>query len=256
MFANECQQKKTNACKIKVNAKTLSAEQRTSFPNRWMNSQCWLSKKDMPVCGLYSPDGHKWFADRKMLNQYVKKCLNKNQLDQITTRFTVSDLKDILPQEIFQDYAERSLKELLEKPGTFCKCPACSSPFELDVSITGTLVPEEQTTLAKLTDDDGNSISESAQKHYMEFRIRCRNNQCGKDFCRSCWEQPYHIGFDCEQFRSKQDAPKCRFCSKQLNESNRVSNPPSKALASVCTDELCLTKMKVSCTKVLPCGHV
>ncbi|ETO26743.1 hypothetical protein RFI_10391, partial [Reticulomyxa filosa] len=150
--------------KIKINAKTLSAEQRNSSTTRWMNFECWLSKKELPVCGLYSPDGHKWFADRKMLNQYVRKCLNKNQLDQITTRFTVSDLKDILPQEIFQDYGERALKELIEKSQTFCKCPACSTPFELDATPLGKLTPEEETTLTKLKDEDGKTISETGNK--------------------------------------------------------------------------------------------
>ena len=35
----------------------------------WYCHKCYLSKKTLPIFLLYSPDGHKWFADRKMLNQ-------------------------------------------------------------------------------------------------------------------------------------------------------------------------------------------
>ena len=49
---------------------------------KWCCYQCYLSKK--------------MFFDHKMLNQYVRSCLQRNELDQICTRFTVSDLKEIL----------------------------------------------------------------------------------------------------------------------------------------------------------------
>lgn len=117
----------------------------------WYCHKCYLSKKTLPIFLLYSPDGHKWFADRKMLNQYVRSCLQRGQLDQISTRFTVSDLKDILSNELFEDFAAKQLETLIEQKSHFLKCPACKMPMEV-LSSNKKICPEVEMAMKKVFD--------------------------------------------------------------------------------------------------------
>ena len=143
--------------RIKFDA-NLGNEKRVNSPDRWLNHQCYLSKKDLPLSLLYSPDGHKWFADRKMLNQYVRNFLQNGKLDLISTRFTVQDLKDLLSREAFELYAEKSLRHLLDAgTGGFVRCPHCKTAMEVE-PYKGHLTPEETIALDKLTDDDGKKL--------------------------------------------------------------------------------------------------
>lgn len=222
----------------------------------WYCHQCYLSKKTLPIFLLYSPDGHKWFADRKMLNQYVRSCLQRGQLDQISTRFTVSDLKDILSAELFDEFAAKQLEMLIETKSHYVKCPSCSMAMEI-LSPSKKISAEEATAIKKLRHPSSSELLDAdRQQHYRQYRILCRNASCNKDFCRHCWEQPYHLGETCESLKSSRSAAKCRFCRTVLTESNRVQNPVSKALANVCTNKPCFEKMKVSSDKVLSCGHL
>ena len=116
-----------------------------------------------------------------------------------------------------------------------------------------TITREEQNRLDRLKDDDGNSISETCKKHWRTFRIKCR--KCNQDFCKNCWETPYHLGDTCESLRAKKSQPKCRFCGKLLTSQNRLANPISRALNDVCNERECVDKVKISSTKMLSCGH-
>lgn len=143
---------------------SMALQKRSKSPDRWLNHQCYLSKKELALSLLYSPDGHKWFADRKMLNQYVRNFLQNGKLDLISTRFTVQDLKDLLSREAFELYSEKSLSHLLNSPkaskdqGSYVKCPNCKNVMEIE-PYKGHLTPEETIALEKLTDDDGNKLS-------------------------------------------------------------------------------------------------
>eukprot|EP01084_Bolivina_argentea_P250100 418904_1 len=237
--------------------KTKIDKRKQNVDGVWYCHQCYLSKKTLPIFLLYSPDGHKWYADRKMLNQYVRSCLQRGQLDQISTRFTVSDLKDILSSELFEDFAAKQLDTLIESKAHYVKCPSCSMAMEI-LSASKKISPEEATALKKLRHPVTLlSISADKQEHYRNYRIKCRNNgACNADFCRHCWESPYHIGDSCESLKANKLAAKCRYCSTVLSESNRVQNPVSKALSNVCINKVCFEKMKVSSDKTLPCGHL
>merc|ERR1712228_794636 len=100
------------------------------------------------------------------------------------------------------------------------------------------------------------NLSLDHQNHFRSYRVKCRNVGCGKDFCRLCWEQPYHLGESCESLKASKSAAKCRFCGVILSESNRLQNPPSKALTDVCSAKACVEKMRVASDKTLKCGHL
>lgn len=49
----------------------------------------------------------------------------------------------------------------------------------------------------------------------------------------------------------------CRFCGRDMTDDNHAAGSLStEAFANVCDDEDCVAAMALSCTKVLPCGHL
>ena len=46
-----------------------------------------------------------------------------------------------------------------------------------------------------IKNDQGKNIAKSHAKHMSVYRIRCNN--CGNNFCKSCKEEPYHLGKTC-----------------------------------------------------------
>eukprot|EP01084_Bolivina_argentea_P075659 137132_1 len=224
--------------------------------NIWSNIQCYLCKKILPMCLLYAPEGHKWFADRKMLNQYIVSCLKKKHFTQISTRFTASDLKDLLSKDLFEEFASKMLDIIIESKSMYVKCPTCSIAIETLPPST-IMSPEEATGLKKLRHARTSKHLQHAEMQlYRKQRIKCRNQLCQKDFCCKCLVTPYHIGNTCKSYAEEHNAPKCRFCGIPLNEQNVINNPISVAFKNVCVSNSCIEKMKMSSPKILSCGHV
>lgn len=48
-------------------------------------------------------------------------------------------------------------------------------------------------------DESGKPLSKAACEHFAQHRIRC--SACGDNFCKSCSENPYHIGMTCEEHK-------------------------------------------------------
>eukprot|EP01083_Nonionella_stella_P023469 64939_1 len=229
--------------------------------NTWCNVKCYLSKTILPLCLLYSPEGHKWLALKSVLSQYIRKCLALNKLNCIKTRFTVSDVKDILPKQLFEDFSDRMLKFELESKSCYVKCPSCSIEMEIIPHDFCSCTPaEEMNALKKLMHPDTGTrieIDSDEQKHWVLNRIRCLNKSCSsynKDFCRSCKHQPYHLGYTCESFKLFAQTPKCRFCQTILTLDNCDNIHSWKVL--VCNATGCLENQKISSNKMLRCNHI
>ena len=47
-----------------------------------------------------------------------------------------------------------------------------------------------------LKDDRGKALTRETAQHMVAHRIRC--NECGKNFCTKCNNEPYHIGKTCD----------------------------------------------------------
>ena len=222
--------------------------------NKWCKMQCYLSKKSLPLCCVYSPEGHDWFAGTSMIVKYIESYLEKNKLDMISTRFTCADLSDLLSKELFETYSIKSLESLIRNKSSYVQCPSCSALIEV-IPPTKVISIEEQNRINKLKHTiDGSQISDNVTlvTHWRENRIRCRNEGCYQDFCKICLHQPYHCGDTCE---SLQD-PRCRFCKRKLTEDNKTHNPSSKAFVNVCNKPECMQKMSNSSDKILSCGHI
>jgi hypothetical protein len=103
-----------------------------------------------------------------------------------------------------------------------------------------------------------------ARNHYAQYRQACPNTACAAkkfNFCRSCRVAPYHTGFDCADYRSFLEAPKCRFCRTPITQRTQrtgveaINQSPLLGQSGVCNADECTTKLALCCTNVLPCGH-
>lgn len=86
----------------------------------------------------------------------------------------------------------------------------------------------------------------------MEFRVRCRD--CNTVFCADCKRVPYHKGHTCAGFVEFQKARHCRFCGTQLTQMNTAKDAPGPGLRDCCTEEECLDKRDVCCSRIKGCG--
>eukprot|EP00828_Plagiopyla_frontata_P030567 TRINITY_DN398_c0_g1_i1.p1 TRINITY_DN398_c0_g1~~TRINITY_DN398_c0_g1_i1.p1 ORF type:complete len:379 (-),score=41.52 TRINITY_DN398_c0_g1_i1:179-1315(-) len=86
--------------------------------------------------------------------------------------------------------------------------------------------------------------------HYAENRFTCP--ECKTEQCKNCKVNPYHIGFNCEEWVKNQNAKHCRYCEIVISKAN-TSAPI--ALQDICSSPECQEKAKMACQKILPCQH-
>ena len=94
---------------------------------------------------------------------------------------------------------------------------------------------------------NGEPISDEARDHRRSFRFRCR--ECSLEFCSSCGETPYHLGYTCDSYKAYVNSVKCRFCQESLPgvsiESLQNSADPSHDYCDNCKDKAALCKSGV-----------
>jgi hypothetical protein len=61
-------------------------------------------------------------------------------------------------------------------------------------------------------DAKNNKLEGKALEHYIQNRFTCSSAACKAEQCRTCSATPYHLGYDCEEYRKVQISRKCRFC--------------------------------------------
>jgi hypothetical protein len=224
----------------------------------------------------YVPELESDWADglrcRECLRHDILQLLDAQRLSELSARFSLPDLSELLSAVDFDRFLEATLAQLLHASTDFVSCPSCRSTFELMPA------PGEATTIPKDVNApdfsrelglDDRPLDAAAQLHYLHHRIRCRNPTCATSFCRSCKVMPYHVGFNCDSYQQYLVAPHCRFCTRALLPatlpsaaavlgiqgagSNVPKVPP--ALAHVCNDPTCLALAQGVCRKVLACHH-
>ncbi|MCQ2818859.1 MAG: hypothetical protein MJ252_16460 [archaeon] len=117
-------------------------------------------------------------------------------------------------------------------------CPGCNMQF---------LFEKGNHVDYKVRDDKNQVMSREACEDYAHNRARCPG--CQAIFCAICKQNPYHLGFTCDQYKRRQVALKCRFCDTEITRANQGPD------ADVCNGQECLQKFSVACKKTLPCGH-
>ena len=183
---------------------------------------------------------------------------------------------------------------------TFVACPGCEVsiekvPTEPPPGAVLSGVPElDRTAPFAELDDKGHVLSREAICHRAEHRYRCA--MCSVDFCGSCKNVPYHLGFSCLDYKVRQEAARCRYCdtplvppagpgglaSEQLSPQEWLARPVRElrkelgacqldaswclskgdlwavhtVAKAVCGDADCKRKCKGACTRPLDCGHL
>ena len=138
-----------------------------------------------------------------------------------------------------EKYSELENKALMGIVGNVIRCPypGCGElnafePGKVDYNVL---------------DENNKKLSRQAAEDYAQHRCRCGN--CKKDYCISCNAMPYHLGKTCEEFKHHIAAKKCRFCDSEIKNNNKGP------CDDVCNQKDCIERYRISCKKVLPCGH-
>eukprot|EP01117_Protostelium_nocturnum_P001993 TRINITY_DN12646_c0_g1_i1.p1 TRINITY_DN12646_c0_g1~~TRINITY_DN12646_c0_g1_i1.p1 ORF type:complete len:711 (+),score=248.84 TRINITY_DN12646_c0_g1_i1:261-2135(+) len=154
----------------------------------------------------------------------------------------ITDVKELLNPEEFKAFEAASTDETIEADPNMLRCPNPKCTFVME------RVKSNGKHLDKVTNANGEKMSEEALKHRSQNRFRCR--ECSCDFCAECKKIPYHDGFTCEQFEDYGMSEKCRYCGKELTKANTL-----KGSNDICNAKECSEKKKFGCQKTLPCDH-
>lgn len=162
---------------------------------------------------------------------------------------TQNDIRWSLMPDQFVTWEAACLASFINADESTMHCPnqECTNV----IAVANTSLPSR---LGKITEEDeeGKILSESAYRHFMKNRIRCRS--CQLNFCAICKSIPYHKGYDCQGWEVYKASRHCRFCGDALGPDNTYPTPLTRALMDVCTDDDCVALMNLACTKMLPCG--
>jgi hypothetical protein len=193
---------------------------------------------------------------------HCRSCLRSAMLDMLQENTPVSikrleqcfsnlELSDILTVAEFNQYLDRTCQILIESSKQFVQCPKCSNAMEIEYhSFASKSSPDYQP--AEAVGIDNQPLTEDAKKHFLANRLMCA--PCGLNFCRSCRQQPYHLGFDCKEYNLFLQAPKCRFCGVAVTDRNKLQ-VKGAVVPQCCSAVDCAQKSAVCCKKILGCGH-
>eukprot|EP01083_Nonionella_stella_P296938 1008581_1 len=219
------------------------------------NFNCSMCNKKCTLDDLYIRNNSNVFGETclKCVTRSAEKLLARRAVVELELEYSIEDLQYLLSNENFQQYLNITFKSLLDNSLAFGECPQCSTPFQVEAhtadSIAAGLGKGEHGV-------DHKAMSKMAEVHYLANRIRCRS--CEAVFCNACLEQPYHSGFNCEEFKQYKNAPHCRFCeSAAIPGQSQFENPIHlQALENVCNAEECVEKSSKVCINSLDeCGH-
>lgn len=217
--------------------------------DRTEDYQCFICKEQRDLSDMFVRDQVDDPACFDCLREAILSKVAGGDCNSLNKEFTIQDVRELTNADEFERYLETSLSELLEVDDNFVKCPSCKISVEF-VSGNRQDAPDFQRLLGL----DNKRLAPETQQHYLHNRVRCRNSSCSINFCRSCMEVPYHVGFDCQDYQIYKVADHCRFCDAALMPRVIARNPPSHALIKVCNSEECTKKRDQSCVKTLNCG--
>jgi len=213
----------------------------------WVVRPCPICKVKKGLSVQYCLDTSDRFACVSCLS---KEATNITMDGKLTKKYTTADLQDIVPTKVFNKYQDLTFQQMVQDSSRYTQCPNCQCSMEFAEDAGGV----DDSYFANLTGVDGNKLSKQAKKHFVKYRIRCRNLKCGVDFCRDCLEHPYHAGLSCDDYKEFKKAPFCRFCQTRVTSKTRLKTQ-IEAFKACCNKEECKEKMELSSTELLKCGH-
>jgi E3 ubiquitin-protein ligase MYCBP2 len=226
---------------------------------------CHMCQERKPLNEMLSPDVSSHFSCIPCLRQDILRHLNGNgnsngngeacaspSMVYLSAQYSIQDLMELLDSAELSKYLDLKLDELLQSGANFIHCPHCRSTWEFVMGNVQFDSPDFSRELGV----NNKLLGNDSQMHYLQHRVCCRS--CNKSFCRSCSIMPYHSGFDCDLYQTYLHAKKCRFCATALMPGEiapELSGGTPPALRNVCNSDCCLAKRKLSCGKMLDCGH-
>ena len=121
------------------------------------------------------------------------------------------EMRSVMLEEELEKIKEEQMKVFIDSVGDsirLVKCPSeeCGNMMEVSKGRVD----------YNVKDDKGQVITPLACEHMAEYRVRCRG--CEQNFCSKCNVMPYHVGFNCEQYKTFKESTKCRYCGGIIDE--------------------------------------
>jgi len=243
---------------VKEKASLDEKSEEVVFKNM-LSSKCFSCKQPSFYDELLSLDWKGGEDDVTDLHlKQCKTCVRSNVREWISLRendeksssdYSIRDLRHILSKQEFNNFVEISLNNLLKRE-PFVSCPKCKETREF---VSNDLT--DASDLNKVYCIDGKELDEKGKAHYLSSRLKCRNVNCSISWCRQCKVTPYHLGFDCAEYKVYSTADHCRFCKVALVPKRQCTTWPSETLRFVCNGTECLQKRSQACVEELSCGH-
>ncbi|CAI2362857.1 unnamed protein product [Moneuplotes crassus] len=148
------------------------------------------------------------------------------------------EIKYVLGEDFYNKLQQDAIGNILGEDYSLVHCD-CGNMFEFTKSKTDYSVKDE----------NGNTLSKKAAKHYAKRRVRC--NACEENFCIKCKVKPYHIGYTCKEYKKFKKGKKCRFCGELIPKSKKKKG----AFKKVCDNQECIDQINACCDKIHDCGH-
>ena|SRR3990167_4367388 len=225
-----------------------------------------MTKKICSICNTASKKritptcGH--FICKKCGIETIKSTLELGETDiqcpvnKCTGELTANNIQKIAPQALYDEYLETCLKTFIQNSEEFqfVECPNEQCKVRMEwLKLSPDEIKEIENTPISQKTDDGKFISMESWIDFNENRLRCR--ECNENFCAKCFHSPYHLGMTCSEFSEFQKSRKCRFCKSSLVGKKIAHVHSEVALRDCCSDQECIEKRELACTKIHKCSH-
>ncbi|KAL4460977.1 hypothetical protein ABPG74_016449 [Tetrahymena malaccensis] len=194
-------------------------------------------------------DSDKIYYLNLCLHPFCKGCLIKQINTDFVNKAGVSCLtcnRDLVEYDynnlIGKEKYEQLEQKMIQKMYNLVSCVKCKAQFEFVSGSAG----------QNVRDNNGQLLPPQLQQHYAENRFVCQNSECKQEQCRNCQAFPYHLGYNCENYRQFKQSKRCRYCDETITQIN--TNQPL-ALQDICSKEECVSKKKYTCQKINNCNH-
>lgn len=205
---------------------------------------CILCKAKKPWDSLYQMEcGH--IVCQECVDLYLaKKLISERKVVCLAPKchgsWTLASLVQIYSQKRSGDAAIlANLRGAESQMANLATCQKCNQAFMFEPGDANDS-PDK--------DAQGLPLRQIYRRLYAEDRFKCPFCSCEQ--CKICATSPYHVGFNCCEFKT---LVPCRYCDEPLDHEVDVQKMP---LSDICTTNPdCMNKADQACSHILNCGH-
>lgn len=231
--------------------KSLQISQKKSFINNTDSQSAFDYVPECSVCCkiLIESESAVYYSDCVCCLCYCKTCIKSLVLSaqeqkkyphcsMCQVKMEDWEIKEILSESEFDKF----FSTLISKNGDIVTCvnEVCQNVFLFEAG------RKDQGEYI-IKDRDGQNLTENQMVFTANNRFKCP--VCYTEQCKSCGENPFHLGFTCDNFKNQ---ILCRYCMKEPLD---FLDLKAKPLSDICLDPECFQKAENACKQIMACKH-